>query len=121
MAPADRHGADPAAGRRRPGHEPLPAAARHVSHRRRRAAPADETPGRAVPARRGVKESRPVPARDGRRKILLISASHHQPDGSVARVERYWTSGLTLAHLEALTPPDFVCELVDDFMDAPPL
>ncbi|HKB08127.1 MAG TPA: cobalamin-dependent protein, partial [Candidatus Polarisedimenticolia bacterium] len=68
-----------------------------------------------------MRERRPRAPRDGRRKILLISASHHQPDGSVARVERYWTSGLTLVHLEALTPPDFVCELVDDFMDEPPL
>jgi radical SAM superfamily enzyme YgiQ (UPF0313 family) len=56
-----------------------------------------------------------------RRKILLISASHHLPDGSVARVERYWTSALTLVHLEALTPKDFTVTLVDDFMREPPL
>jgi radical SAM superfamily enzyme YgiQ (UPF0313 family) len=57
----------------------------------------------------------------GSRKILLISASHYDPRGGVARVERYWTSGLTLVHLEALTPRDFVCELVDDFRREPPL
>ena len=39
----------------------------------------------------------------------------------MARVERYWTSGLTLVHLESLTPRDFVCELVDDFRREPPL
>ena len=60
-------------------------------------------------------------ARDGRRAILLISASHYERGGCVARVERYWTSGLTLVHLEALTPRDFVCELVDDFRREPPL
>ena len=59
--------------------------------------------------------------RRGRPKILLISASHFEPDGRVARVERYWTSALTLVHLEALTPPDFAVEMVDDFMDEPPL
>ncbi|MBI4169672.1 MAG: radical SAM protein, partial [Acidobacteria bacterium] len=58
--------------------------------------------------------------RDARRKILLISASHFEPDGRVARVPRYWTSGLTLVHLEALTPPDFAVRLVDDFMNEPP-
>ena len=56
-----------------------------------------------------------------RDRILLISASHLTPDGGVARVERYWTSALTLVHLEALTPPDFRVQLVDDFMREPPL
>ncbi|MEK7283852.1 MAG: radical SAM protein, partial [Acidobacteriota bacterium] len=62
-----------------------------------------------------------MPDRHGRPRILLISASHFEPDGRVARVERYWTSGLTLVHLEALTPPDFSVELVDDFRREPPL
>jgi radical SAM superfamily enzyme YgiQ (UPF0313 family) len=61
-----------------------------------------------------------VPAPDGRRTILLISSSHFEADGRVARVPRYWTSGLTLVHLEALTPPDFAVTLVDDFMNEPP-
>jgi len=68
-----------------------------------------------------VRTARPAPAPGGRRRILLISASHFEADGRVARVERYWTSGLTLVHLEALTPPDFAVELVDDFMREPPL
>jgi hypothetical protein len=37
-----------------------------------------------------LREGRPRPARDGRRKVLLISASHYQPDGSVARVRRFF-------------------------------
>ena len=68
-----------------------------------------------------MRTARPAPAPGGRRRILLISASHFEADGRVARVERYWTSGLTLVHLEALTPPDFAVELVDDFMREPPL
>jgi radical SAM superfamily enzyme YgiQ (UPF0313 family) len=62
-----------------------------------------------------------MPDRDGRRKILLISASHFEPDGRVARVPRYWTSALTLVHLEALTPPDYSIQLIDDFMQEPPM
>jgi radical SAM superfamily enzyme YgiQ (UPF0313 family) len=62
-----------------------------------------------------------MPGRDGRRTILLISSSHELPDGGVARVPRYWTSALTLVHLEALTPADFSVRLVDDFMREPPL
>ncbi len=62
-----------------------------------------------------------MPARARRPKILLISSSHLLPNGRVARVDRYWTSSLTLVHLEALTPPDFEVALVDDFMREPPL
>ncbi len=62
-----------------------------------------------------------APGPGGRRRILLISSSHFEAGGRVARVERFWTSGLTLVHLEALTPPDFSVELVDDFMREPPL
>ncbi|HEV8376900.1 MAG TPA: radical SAM protein [Candidatus Polarisedimenticolia bacterium] len=53
-------------------------------------------------------------------KILLISSSHTNPDASVARCERYWTSALTLVYLKAFTPPGFRVELVDDFLKAPP-
>ncbi len=62
-----------------------------------------------------------MPHRDGRPKILLVSSSHFEAGGRVARVPRYWTSALTLVHLEALTPPDFAVELVDDFRREPPL
>jgi radical SAM superfamily enzyme YgiQ (UPF0313 family) len=53
-------------------------------------------------------------------KILLISSSHTNPDGSVARCERYWTSALTLVYLKAFTPPGFHVDLVDDFIKSPP-
>lgn len=55
------------------------------------------------------------------KKVLLISASHFKEDGSVHRVERYWTSALTLPLLEALAPPGFAFQLVDDCMRQPPL
>jgi len=53
-------------------------------------------------------------------KVLLISASHINPDGSVARCERYWTSAPTLVYLKAFTPRGFQVDLVDDFRTAPP-
>ena len=56
-----------------------------------------------------------------RDRILLVSSSHHQEDGSVARCERYWTSGLTLVYLKSFTPPGFRVDLVDDFLSPPPL
>jgi radical SAM superfamily enzyme YgiQ (UPF0313 family) len=65
--------------------------------------------------------ARARPAMTRHDRILLVSASHYLPDLSVARVDRYWTSALTLAHLAALTPPDFQAELVDDFRREPPL
>ena len=55
------------------------------------------------------------------KKVLLIMASHYRPDGTVHRVERYWTSALTLPYLEALAPPGFGFQLVDDSMGEPPL
>ncbi len=55
------------------------------------------------------------------KKVLLIMASHFKEDGTVHRVERYWTSALTLPYLEALAPPGFTFELVDDSLREPPL
>lgn len=55
------------------------------------------------------------------RKILLVSSSHHQADGSVVRCERYWTSAPTLVDLKAFTPSGFDVDLVDDFLNPPPL
>ncbi len=55
-----------------------------------------------------------------RERILLISSSHSLADGTVARCERYWTSGLTLVYLKALSPPGFQVDLVDDFITPPP-
>lgn len=56
-----------------------------------------------------------------RDRILLVSSSHYDPKGGVARCERYWTSGLTLVYLKAFTPPGIQVDLVDDFLKPPPL
>src|SRR5437867_2934106 len=56
-----------------------------------------------------------------RKKILLIMASHFKEDGTVHRVERYWTSALTLPYLEALAPTGFTFQLIDDSLGEPPL
>jgi radical SAM superfamily enzyme YgiQ (UPF0313 family) len=55
------------------------------------------------------------------KKVLLIMASHFKEDGGVHRVDRYWTSALTLPYLEALAPPGFIFQLVDDMANEPPL
>jgi len=51
-------------------------------------------------------------------RIHLISPSHYLPDGSVHKTTRYWTSGITLPYLKALTPAahevDFTDELMQD-------
>jgi radical SAM superfamily enzyme YgiQ (UPF0313 family) len=47
-------------------------------------------------------------------RILLISPTHYNPDGSLHKTTRYWTSGLTLPYLEALTPPGHQVEIVDE-------
>jgi radical SAM superfamily enzyme YgiQ (UPF0313 family) len=47
-------------------------------------------------------------------RILLISPTHYNPDGSLHRTTRYWTSGLTLPYLKALTPPGHEVRMVDE-------
>jgi len=47
-------------------------------------------------------------------RILLISPSHYNPDGSLHKTTRYWTSGLTLPYLKALTPPGHEVSMVDE-------
>ena len=47
-------------------------------------------------------------------RILLISPSHYNADGSVHKTTRYWTSALTLPYLKALTPPGHTVEMVDE-------
>ncbi|MBI2569536.1 MAG: B12-binding domain-containing radical SAM protein [Candidatus Schekmanbacteria bacterium] len=46
--------------------------------------------------------------------IYLISASHRNPDGSLYKAPRYWTSGITLPYLRALTPSCHRVEIVDE-------
>ncbi len=47
-------------------------------------------------------------------RILLISPTHYNADGSLHKTTRYWTSGLTLPYLEALTPPGHDVSIVDE-------
>ena len=47
-------------------------------------------------------------------RILLVSPTHYNPDGSLHRTTRYWTSALTLPYLRALTPPGHEVETVDE-------
>ena len=47
-------------------------------------------------------------------RILLVSPTHYNPDGSLHRTTRYWTSALTLPYPRALTPPGHEVETVDE-------
>lgn len=47
-------------------------------------------------------------------RILLISPTHYNPDGGLHKTTRYWTSGLTLPTIEALTPPGHEVSMVDE-------
>jgi radical SAM superfamily enzyme YgiQ (UPF0313 family) len=47
-------------------------------------------------------------------RILLISPTHYNRDGSLHRTTRYWTSGTTLPFLKALTPPGHEVAMVDE-------
>ena len=47
-------------------------------------------------------------------KIYLVSPSHYNPDGSLHRTTRYWTSGTTLPYLKRLTPPEHDVVMVDE-------
>jgi radical SAM superfamily enzyme YgiQ (UPF0313 family) len=47
-------------------------------------------------------------------RILLISPSHYNADGTLHKTTRYWTSALTLPYLKALTPPGHDVQMVDE-------
>lgn len=47
-------------------------------------------------------------------RILLISPTHYDSGGQLHRTTRYWTSGLTLPVLRALTPPEHQVTTVDE-------
>jgi radical SAM superfamily enzyme YgiQ (UPF0313 family) len=48
--------------------------------------------------------------------LYLISPSHHLADGRLVKTTRYWTSGLTMPALKALTPPGWKVTIVDELM-----
>jgi len=49
-------------------------------------------------------------------RIYLISPTHYLPDGSLAKHPHYWTSGITLPYLAALTPPEHEVSYVDEII-----
>src|SRR2546428_137097 len=49
-------------------------------------------------------------------RIHLISPTHYRPDGSLHKTTRYWTSGITLPYLKALTPPGHEVTFTDELM-----
>ena len=52
-------------------------------------------------------------------RIYLISPTHYNADGSLHKTTRYWTSGITLPYLKAITPPGHEVSFVDElFYDA---
>lgn len=49
-------------------------------------------------------------------RLYLVSPTHYQRDRSLVKTTRYWTSGLTLPTLKALTPPEWKVALVDELI-----
>src|SRR5207249_8154032 len=49
-------------------------------------------------------------------RIHLISPTHYLRDGSLHKTTRYWTSGITLPYLKALTPPPHEVSFPDELM-----
>ena len=47
-------------------------------------------------------------------RILLISPTHYNADGTLHKTTRYWTSALTLPYLKALTPAGHDVQMVDE-------
>ena len=48
--------------------------------------------------------------------LYLVSPSHYLADGRLVKTTRYWTSGLTMPALKALTPRDWNVTIVDELM-----
>src|SRR6185436_18707730 len=48
--------------------------------------------------------------------LYLISPSHHLADGRLVKTTRYWTSGLTMPSLKALTPREWKVDIVDELI-----
>lgn len=49
--------------------------------------------------------------------LYLISPSHYLADGRLVKTTRYWTSGLTMPALKALTPSDWSVKITDELID----
>jgi radical SAM superfamily enzyme YgiQ (UPF0313 family) len=50
-------------------------------------------------------------------RLYLVSPTHYQRDRTLVKTTRYWTSGLTLPTLKALTPKEWRVDLVDELID----
>src|SRR5262245_26229117 len=49
-------------------------------------------------------------------RIHLISPTHYLRDGSLHKTTRYWTSGITLPYLAAITPREHQVDFTDELM-----
>jgi radical SAM superfamily enzyme YgiQ (UPF0313 family) len=49
-------------------------------------------------------------------RIHFISPTHERADGTLHKTTRYWTSGITLPYLKALTPPPHEVTFTDELM-----
>ncbi|MEB2283591.1 MAG: hypothetical protein B6D46_15090 [Polyangiaceae bacterium UTPRO1] len=49
-------------------------------------------------------------------RIYLVSPTHYDGSGALHKTTRYWTSGITLPYLKAITPKGHDVELVDELM-----
>jgi radical SAM superfamily enzyme YgiQ (UPF0313 family) len=50
-------------------------------------------------------------------RLYLISPTHYGRDGSLTKTTQYWTSGLTMPTLKALTPREWEVRIVDELID----
>jgi radical SAM superfamily enzyme YgiQ (UPF0313 family) len=48
--------------------------------------------------------------------LYLVSPSHYLADGRLVKTTRYWTSGLTMPALKALTPPGWDVTITDELI-----
>jgi len=67
-------------------------------------------------ARHGLTASNPAAIIRARMRIHLISPTHYRPDGTLHKTTRYWTSGITLPYLKALTPPPHAVTFTDELI-----
>ncbi len=50
-------------------------------------------------------------------RLHLVSPTHYQRTGALVKTTRYWTSGLTLPTLKALTPREWNVRLTDELIE----
>src|SRR5215472_17536832 len=50
-------------------------------------------------------------------RLYLVSPTHYLRSGEIVKTTQYWTSGLTLPTLKALTPSGWEVRLTDELID----